>query len=50
MRLTNVTTGEIEWVEGGVVGVMVPDSSVAVLNFDWDDLVLGYCECGLETD
>jgi hypothetical protein len=41
MRLTNVTTGEIEWVEGGVVGVTVPDSSVAVLNFDWDDLVAG---------
>lgn len=37
VRLTNVTTGEIERVEGGVVSVTVPDSSVAVLNFDWED-------------
>lgn len=36
VRLTNVTTGEIQRIEGGVVGVTVPDSSVAVLNFDLD--------------
>jgi len=36
VRLTNVTTGEIVQVENGVVDVTVPDSSVAVLNFDWD--------------
>jgi hypothetical protein len=36
VRLTNVTTGEVELVQGGVVSVTVPDSSVVVLNFDLD--------------
>lgn len=33
VNLDNVTTGEMVTVEGGVVSVVVPDSSVAVLNF-----------------
>jgi hypothetical protein len=36
VRLTNVTTGEIVYVKNGVVHVTVPDSSVAVLNFNLD--------------
>lgn len=37
VRLTNVTTDEVARVANGVVDVTVPDSSVAVLNFDLDD-------------
>jgi hypothetical protein len=36
VRLTNVTTNEIVYIENGVAQVTVPDSSVAVLNFNWD--------------
>jgi Glycosyl hydrolase family 79 C-terminal beta domain len=37
VRLANVMTGEVARAVGGVVEITVPDSSVAVLNFDLDD-------------